>query len=111
MLEDLASVAKLAPMGDDATMPLQSLACAPLVTRGEPFGVLVALGTQQHTFLPSDVEVLQSYAAQAAIALSNARRFDLEKKLAAHNPLTGLLNHRRFHEVLAIRRNRTSTGT
>lgn len=100
VFDDVAAVEGLAAVGQETAMPLKSLACAPLVTRGEPFGVLVALGTQQHTFLPSDVEVLESYAAQAAIALSNARRYDLEKRLAAHDPLTGLLNHRRFHETL-----------
>ena len=100
VFEDLTTVEELVPVASETAMPLQSLACAPLVSRGEPFGVLAALGTGQHTFLPRDVEVLESYAAQAAIALTNARRFDLEKKLAAHDPLTGLLNHRRFHEVL-----------
>ena len=100
VLDDISTVAELAVLAREAEMPLNSVACAPLVTRGEPFGVLVALGTQQQTFLPRDVEVLQSYAAQAAIALANARRYDSEKRLAAHDPLTGLLNHRRFHETL-----------
>ncbi len=80
--------------------PLCSLASAPLNSLGEPFGLLVALGGQQRTFLPRDVAVLESYAAQVAIALSNARLYQNERSLAARDPLSGLLNHRSFHEAV-----------
>ncbi|MFL5823239.1 MAG: diguanylate cyclase [Solirubrobacteraceae bacterium] len=81
--------------------PLCSLASAPLNVSGEPFGLLVALGGQQRMFLPRDMSVLESYAAQVAIALSNARLYQTERSLAARDPLTGLLNHRSFHEAIA----------
>ncbi len=80
--------------------PLRSLASAPLNTLSEPLGVLVALGGQQQTFLPRDVSVLEAYAAQVTIALGNARRFQNERSLAARDPLSGLLNHRSFHEAI-----------
>ncbi len=75
-------------------MPLCSLASAPLTFFGDTGGLLVALGTQSHTFLPRDVEVLQSFASQVAIALNNARRYHATKTQADCDPLTGLLNHR-----------------
>jgi diguanylate cyclase (GGDEF)-like protein len=82
--------------------PLCSLASAPLRARGEPFGLLVALGGPQQMFLPRDVSVLESYAAQVAIALSNARLYQNQRTLAAHDPLSGLLNHRSFHEAVDV---------
>jgi GAF domain-containing protein len=42
----------------------------------------VALGGQQQMFLPRDISVLESYAAQVAIALSNARQYQTERSLA-----------------------------
>jgi diguanylate cyclase (GGDEF)-like protein len=89
--------------------PLCSVASAPLTVRGEPFGLLVALGGQQRMFLPRDMSVLESYAAQVAIALANARLYQNERSLAARDPLTGLLNHRSFHEALSAEMRRCAT--
>ena len=89
--------------------PLCSLASAPLNVSGEPFGLLVALGGQQRMFLPRDMSVLESYAAQVAIALANARLYQNERSLAARDPLTGLLNHRSFHEAIAAELRRCAT--
>jgi diguanylate cyclase (GGDEF)-like protein len=44
--------------------------------------------------------VIESYAAQAAVALSNAHLVERLEKLASQDPLTGLLNHREFHEAV-----------
>ncbi|HYQ13498.1 MAG TPA: GGDEF domain-containing protein, partial [Solirubrobacterales bacterium] len=61
---------------------------------------LVALATQPRTFLPRDVDLIQSYAAQAAVALANARMYQELEELASRDHLTGLLNLREFHESL-----------
>src|SRR5438105_13600910 len=61
-------------------------------------------------FLPRDTAVLESYAAQVAIALVNARLYQNERSLAARDPLTGLLNHRSFHEAVALELKRSSSG-
>jgi diguanylate cyclase (GGDEF)-like protein/putative nucleotidyltransferase with HDIG domain len=99
LIDDVCSVEPLAQL---AELPdsLCSLASSPLTRAGEPFGLLVSLGGQQQTFLPRDMLVLESYAAQVSIALGNAQLFQNERSLAAHDPLTGLLNHRSFHEAL-----------
>lgn len=99
-LDDVVVVEALAALPVQSEMPLWSLVSAPLISRGEPFGVLVALGGAQSLFLPRDIEIVQSYAAQAAIALANAHRYGIEQSLAARDPLTGLLNHRSFHEAV-----------
>ncbi len=100
-LDDLAEVPHLADLPLDERMPLRSLCAAPLVYHGRPLGVLVALGSSIESFLPHDVEVLQSYAAQAAIALTNARLYELQEARASRDPLTGLLNHRESHETVS----------
>jgi diguanylate cyclase (GGDEF)-like protein/putative nucleotidyltransferase with HDIG domain len=99
VIDDVNTVAALAPLADPS-MPLCSLASAPLTFFGDTGGLLVALGTQSRTFLPRDVEVLQSFASQVAIALNNARRYHLTKTQADCDPLTGLLNHRSFHDAV-----------
>jgi diguanylate cyclase (GGDEF)-like protein len=99
VIDDVTAVPALAPLAD-SSMPLCSLASAPLTFFGDTGGLLVALGTQSRTFLPRDVEVLQSFASQVAIALSNARRYHVTKTQADCDPLTGLLNHRSFHDAV-----------
>lgn len=99
VIDDVAAVPALARLADPS-MPLRSLASAPLTFFGDTGGLLVALGTQSHAFLPRDVEVLQSFASQVAIALNNARRYHVTKTQADRDPLTGLLNHRSFHEAV-----------
>jgi diguanylate cyclase (GGDEF)-like protein/putative nucleotidyltransferase with HDIG domain len=101
VLDDLSHVPALAQLPKDRALPLRSLCSAPLVFRGRSLGVLVALANAEGGFLPHDVELLQSYAAQAAIALENARLYEAQQQLASRDPLTGLLNHREFHEAVA----------
>jgi diguanylate cyclase (GGDEF)-like protein len=100
LLDDVALVPALAPLAH-LPDPLCTLACAPLTAGTNSLGLLVSLGGQPGTFLPRDMSVLESYAAQVALALGNARRYQDQRSLAARDPLTGLLNHRRFHEAVA----------
>ncbi|MCW3029171.1 MAG: Diguanylate cyclase protein, partial [Solirubrobacterales bacterium] len=99
VIDDVTTVPALARLAGPP-MPLGSLASAPLTFFGDTSGLLVALGTQSRTFLPRDVEVLQSFASQVAIALNNARRYHVTKRQADCDPLTGLLNHRSFHDAV-----------
>jgi diguanylate cyclase (GGDEF)-like protein/putative nucleotidyltransferase with HDIG domain len=101
VLEDLSTLPELSGLPESDEQPLRSLCAAPLTYRGESLGVLVALAENARVFLPRDVEVLQSFATQAAIALTNARLYEAQQELASRDPLTGLRNHREFHENLA----------
>ena len=100
MIGELSSVPDLAGLALDATVPLGSLCTSPLVYRGKELGVLVALSTSESPFFPRDVDLLTSYAAQAAIALTNARMYQAQEELATQDPLTELFNHRHFHETV-----------
>ncbi|MFN8113544.1 MAG: diguanylate cyclase [Solirubrobacterales bacterium] len=99
LIEDLHSVPELVELTHDRAIALGSLCAAPLVFRDMRMGVLVAIGADDG-FLPRDVELLSTYAAQAAIALTNATLYETQQRLAIQDPLTGLYNHRHFHEVL-----------
>ncbi len=101
VLEDVAEVPELAPLSDSRDLPLRSACAAPLTFRDRRLGALVALAGGEGGFLPRDVELLQSYAAQAAIALTNARLYAAQEARASRDSLTGLLNHREFHETIA----------
>src|SRR3954447_25289516 len=101
VIDDLSEVPMLAALPEDRALPLRSLCAAPLVYRGRSLGLLVALANGTDGFLPHDVDLMQSYAAQGAIALTNARLYQAQEELATRDPLTGLLNHREFHEAVA----------
>ena len=98
--DDLSAVPSLAALPEQE-VPIRALCTAPLRFRGRSLGVLVALSPSERAFLPYDTELLSTYAAQAAIALANARLYEAQQALASRDPLTGLLNHREFHEAVA----------
>ena len=111
-VDDLSAMPGLAGLPEDERMPLGSLCSAPLIFKDEPLGVLVALANGPEVFLPRDTALLESYAAQAAIALSNARMVERLERLARRDPLTGMRNHREFHQAVEreIQRGRKSGG-
>ena len=97
-LRDISDLAELAIHPD---APLGALSVAPLVFRGEGLGAVIALTRLSDAFLPKEVDLLELYAAEAALALGNARLVERLEALARHDSLTGLLNHREFQETLA----------
>jgi diguanylate cyclase (GGDEF)-like protein len=99
-VDDVLTVHDLARLSRGSEIPFGSICAAPLIFRGRHLGVLIALATQPRTFLPRDVDLIQSYAAQAAVALANARMYQTLEELASCDHLTGLLNHREFYECL-----------
>jgi diguanylate cyclase (GGDEF)-like protein len=62
-------------------------------------GVLVALAPRPSMFLPQELSILELFSEQAAIALFNARLYAAQQEMATRDPLTGLRNHRDFHET------------
>jgi diguanylate cyclase (GGDEF)-like protein len=99
-VDDVLAVPGLSRLAGSVEPSFGSICAAPLVFRGSRLGVLVALATQPRTFLPRDVDLIQSYAALAAVALANARMYQELEELASRDHLTGLLNLREFHESL-----------
>jgi diguanylate cyclase (GGDEF)-like protein len=99
-IDDLRTVRTLAALAGAEGGHYRSICAAPLVFRDQRLGILVALDPSAQSFLPSDVDVIRSYAAQAAIAIANARLYEAAEEMATRDHLTGLLNHREFHEAM-----------
>jgi len=83
----------------------------PLVVGGATAGILTAGSRDPRNFTPDDTAVLQRLAAQASVALENARLHSNLQALSLTDPLTGLPNRRRLQmhldkEVAAARRGR-----
>jgi diguanylate cyclase (GGDEF)-like protein len=87
------SVGRMAPSG-----VLQLV--VPLVAGGRALGALeVTLGAPLGI---DDVKILELLAAAAAVALQNAHLYQETQRLATTDPLTGLSNHRHFHDLLKL---------
>jgi diguanylate cyclase (GGDEF)-like protein len=72
----------------------------PLIAGSEAFGLIeLYRESGAPAFMPSEVQLAQSLAAQAAIALENARLHHQVKKLAITDDLTGLFNRRHLFEL------------
>jgi len=70
-----------------------------LEARGEKIGSLWLLKPPTGEEGP---DLVQAVGAQLAVAIDNTRRYEAALRLAERDPLTGLLNHRRIHERLAV---------
>jgi diguanylate cyclase (GGDEF)-like protein/putative nucleotidyltransferase with HDIG domain len=113
LVDDVVAVPDLAPLVAPGDRRFASFCSAPTSSGGELLGLLVALTEHARTFLPRDVDLIDWYAAQAGMAIRNARLYEAQEALASRDPLTGLLNHRSFHETLEheLERSRRRTGS
>jgi diguanylate cyclase (GGDEF)-like protein len=90
--DPLITVESAAYLGD------APIAAVPLTYRDRVLGVITCLGTQR--FTSSDLELLQAFANQAALALEDARLFEQVRALSVTDPLTGIANRRRLDREL-----------
>ncbi len=91
---DPAEVALLRSDGD------HSLVMLPLVAKGASIGLVELTSTAHATFERPHLELARTMANEAAMALENARLYEVARKLADHDQLTGFYNHRYLHERL-----------
>jgi len=73
---------------------------APLVVKGRVIGDLTVDSRQPGVYGQEETEVVAAFAAQAAIAIENARLYQEAERLAVTDGLTGLYNRRHFYELL-----------
>ena len=78
----------------------EPMLAVPLVVRAEVRGVLVLNRDDPVDFNDQDELLCRQFANQAALAIDNARVHDYFESVALHDSLTGLWNHRHFHEEL-----------
>jgi diguanylate cyclase (GGDEF)-like protein len=73
---------------------------APVYLKGRLWGAVVAGSTRSQS-LPADADkTLAEFAQMIALAISNSESLSQLQQRATSDPLTGLANHREFHERL-----------
>lgn len=82
-------------LGED--LNVSSLLCVPLIAKGEPIGVINITNKQNgKLFNKQDLEFIEALANQAAIAIDNAKLYELATK----DGLTKLYIYRHFYTLL-----------
>lgn len=69
--------------GSAAATGLRSMLAVPLLARGRSIGVLIVFSTHPGSFMEEDVNVLQTFASQAALAIDTARLYSREHEVAS----------------------------
>jgi diguanylate cyclase (GGDEF)-like protein len=75
----------------------------PLVISDRLLGVLEMVGREGDPHFAESAELHQTVAEHLALALNSAAMFENLERLASHDPLTGLANHRALQEFLQQR--------
>ena len=88
----------------------QSIIAVPMLLHGEIYGMVSAQSFKVDAYDHDDLYLLEVLGSHAAIAIENARLFDSIHKLANTDPLTGLLNRRRFFELSEAEFSRVETS-
>jgi diguanylate cyclase (GGDEF)-like protein len=73
---------------------------APMIAKGALAGVIELASRAGQGFRDVDEDLLQVIAAQAAVAIDNAKQYGRAQLLAMTDRLTGLWNHAEFHQRL-----------
>lgn len=81
---------------------IASAMSAPLIARGDLVGVLTVYSRTPRGFRGATQRLFRLYAAQAAVAIANARLLAESRRLASHDGLTGVLSRRSLVERLEV---------
>lgn len=79
----------------------RSSAAVPIRYGDRVVGVLNLESPKVAAFSEEDVQLLESFASQLAVAIENARLFQATQRLAITDPNTGLYNYRHLQQELA----------
>lgn len=79
------------------------VAILPLVIADRLLGVLELVGREGDPNFEENRELFQTLAEHLALALNSAQMFENFERLASHDPLTGIANHRAMQEFLHLR--------
>jgi diguanylate cyclase (GGDEF)-like protein len=79
---------------------IASALALPLISHNELVGTITLYSARRRHWGNETLQLFRLYAAQAAIAVANARLLDESRRLASDDPLTGLTNRRVLVERL-----------
>jgi diguanylate cyclase (GGDEF)-like protein len=79
---------------------IKSALALPLIAHGELVGTMTLYSARPRHWGTETLQMFRLYAAQAAIAIANARLLGESRRLASDDPLTGLTNRRVLVERL-----------
>lgn len=80
---------------------MRGLVMVPLVAKGESIGLVELEYAGKPPEDAARITLVRTMAHEAAIALENARLYEVARDLADRDPLTGFYNHRALHQRLA----------
>jgi diguanylate cyclase (GGDEF)-like protein len=80
---------------------MRGLIMLPLIAKGDAIGLVELTFRGRPTDDPARITLVRTMAHEAAMALENARLYEVARDLADRDHLTGFYNHRSLHERLA----------
>ena len=85
LVSDVRQDPRFSPAVDERVdFTTRSLICIPLISRGETIGVIEVINRRdERPFENGDLELLNSLASQAALAILNARHYQIERGISA----------------------------
>lgn len=85
LVSDVRQDPRFSPAVDERVdFTTRSLICVPLISRGETIGVIEVINRRdERPFENGDLELLNSLASQASLAILNARHYQIEREISA----------------------------
>jgi diguanylate cyclase (GGDEF)-like protein/PAS domain S-box-containing protein len=81
---------------------LHSWVSAPLVSHGQQLGHLVIFSKKPNAFRPTDLNLIQAFADQAAIGIENAQLYASTHQQSITDELTQIWNRRHFFQLAQV---------
>jgi diguanylate cyclase (GGDEF)-like protein len=100
LINDMGADPRVTQVPGTAEHERQASLVLPLTVRGTVTGVLTIDRMGGRTFEESELDVTKLFANMAAIAIQNALAYEEVERQAICDGLTGIHNHRHFHETL-----------
>jgi diguanylate cyclase (GGDEF)-like protein len=102
LVPDVSKDMRFSPKADKLSQfKTKSIVCVPVISKDKTIGVIELVNyCDDKEFTQDDLRILSILADYTAIALENARYYELARRLILTDELTGLYNSRYLHQLL-----------
>lgn len=102
LVQDVSKDPRFSPKADKLSeFKTKSIVCVPVISKDKTIGVIELVNyCDDKEFTQDDLRILSILADYTAIALENARYYELARRLILTDELTGLYNSRYLHQLL-----------